>query len=172
MATVQWVGGSSDPNNDIKLGQIGQWWSALNGHKVSWKQRQLPPSGQPAGIVWDTDEQFDEVFAIQSPSLRGLTLYWFKPGSDSERNLTVAALTLDPELQELTIYPASGRDYLIRVASFQVIYQGLTLQNPEVAASVRPSGEAILLLRDEGQKLEVQVNLSPDRLQSLRAQLR
>ncbi|MFQ3679772.1 MAG: hypothetical protein SNJ60_04610 [Pseudanabaenaceae cyanobacterium] len=172
MATVQWVGGSNDPDSEQKLSQIGQWWSALNGQKVSWKQRQLPPSGQPSGIVWDTDEQFDEVFALQSPSLRGLTLYWYKPGSDSERSLTVAALTLDPELQQLTIYPASGRNYLIRVTSFQVVYQGLTLQNPEVAASVRPSGEAILLLRDEGQKLEVQVNLSPERLRVLRDQLR
>ncbi|MGQ9865413.1 MAG: hypothetical protein ACUVSQ_03895 [Pseudanabaenaceae cyanobacterium] len=172
MATVQWVGGSNDPDSERKLTQIGQWWAALDGQKVSWKQRQLPPSGQSTGIVWDTTEQFDEVFALQSPSLRGLTLYWYKPGSDSERNLTVAALTLDPELQQLTIYPASGRDYLIRVTSFQVVYQEITLQNPEVAASVRPSGEAILLLRDEGQKLEVQVNLSPERLQALQNQLR
>ncbi len=172
MATVQWVSGSNDPDSELKLAQIGRWWTALDGQKVSWKQRPLPPSGQPAGIVWDNNEPFDEVFALQNPSLRGLTLYWYKPGSESERNLTVAALTLDPEWQQLTIYPASGRDYLIRVTSLQVVYQGLTLQNPEVAASVRPSGEAILLLRDESQKLEVQVNLSPARLQVLREQLR
>jgi hypothetical protein len=158
---INWALGSSEPDNEANLAQIGQWWSGLVGQEIIWKQRAIPENGDASTINWDTKEQFDETFTIQSPSLRGITLYWHKPTSEEERNITVGQVLLDLYNQQLDLLPASGKNYQVRIILPRVVYQTYKLNNPQLASTTLTNGDKVLLLRDEGQRIEVQITLNP-----------
>lgn len=144
---INWALGSSEPDNETNLAQIGQWWSGLAGQEIIWKQRAIPENGDASTINWDAKEQFDETFAIQSPSLRGITLYWHKPTSEEERNITVGQVLLDLYNQQLDLLPASGKNYQVRIILPKVIYQTYKLNNPQLASTTLTNGDKVLLLR-------------------------
>ncbi|MDX1976496.1 MAG: hypothetical protein SFT94_02385 [Pseudanabaenaceae cyanobacterium bins.68] len=170
---ITWTSGN--PDDEANLAQISTWWRSLASQPILWKQRPLPSSGIAAEINWDTDEQFDEEFAPESTDLRGITLYWRKLSPDSlvstpdqERNLTPYSLTLDTFRQHLYISPSSGRSYQIRVSLPQVTYQTISLNQAQISSLFKANGDAVLLLRDPSQKLEIKLTLSlSDRLDLL-----
>ena len=172
MRTI-WQQGSTNPENASSFATISQWWAGLNGKEVTWRQRLIPPSGDINDLNWDP-QRFDETFVIQSPEVRGITLYWHKPDTQpdakSERNTTVHKLELDHLQQTLYIYPQSQRDLVIRVALPQVVYQQVKMQNP-VWTVTTSGGQSVLTLRDESQRLEIQVALDQNNLNHLKQQL-
>lgn len=168
---INWALGSSDPENETNLTEISQWWAGLAGQEIIWKQRAMPENGDTSTIDWTNKEQFDEAFSIESPSLRGITLYWRKPGSPEERNITVGQLLLDRYNQQLDLLPASGKSYQIRITLPKVVYQTVKLNNPQFASSTLSSGDKVLLLRDESQRIEVQITLNPANLELIKLKL-
>ncbi len=167
---ITWTLGNSTPDAEANLAQIAQWWSSLAGQQVVWQQRPIPPSGNNEEINWGT-QQPDESFVIQTPELRGITLYWRKIGSDEERNITAGQLSLDLFNQRLDLLPASGRSYQLRVTLPKIVYQTIKLDNPQWASSTQPNGDKILLLRDDAQRLEVQINVSASNLEVVKQKL-
>ena len=98
--------------------------------------------------------------------MRGITLYWQKPDAKEERNTTPYKLELDLLQQALYIYPQSQRAVVIRVALPQVVYQTVKITQPELTL-LRSGEQAVLIVRDEAQRLEIQVSLSPEKLAEL-----
>lgn len=167
---ITWTLGNSTPNAEANLAQIAKWWSSLAGQQVAWQQRSIPASGSNDDINWDT-QQPDESFVIQNPELRGITLYWQKVGVDEERNITAGQLSLDLFNQRLDLLPASGRSYQLRVTLPKIVYQTIKLDNPQWASSSQPNGDKILLLRDDNQRLEVQISVSASNIEIVRQKL-
>lgn len=161
-----WQQGGSAANNAENFAAIGQWWSSLNGQTVTWRQRIIPETGKVQDLNWDP-QRFDEEFAIASPTLRGITLYWHKPGTTEERNTTPHQLELDHLQQALYIYPQSQPNLVIRIALPQIVYQTVKITQPQLAIE-KTGDRAVLIVRDETQRLEIQVNLSPEQLTNLR----
>ena len=158
---IVWQQGSSNPDKVANFNTISQWWGSLNRKEVAWAQRLIPDDNNIDQIDWQT-QRFDEKFVIQTPEIRGITLYWYKLGNNDERNLTAKKLELDLTKEQLFIYPASQAQVVIRVAIPQVKYQVVDLNNPQIAAN--SGGEnCLLLLRDSQQKVEVKLNLSPEK---------
>jgi hypothetical protein len=160
MTQIRWNAGASDPEAETKLASIAEWWANLAGQEILWQQREIPEAGQPD---WQM-QKLDEKFFIQSPQLRGVTLYWRKPdqpADQDDRNLTVGSLELDLLSQTLTCTPASGRQYLVRITSPQVVYRQIKLNNPQAGIVKTASGGAVMLFQDKEQALEVQVTLDP-----------
>jgi hypothetical protein len=174
-STITWKSGDSNPDlnpdNEANLAQIANWWSTLLGQRIVWKQRPIPTSGNTSDISWEAAEQFDETFLLQNPELKGITLYWGKPDAAEVRNLTPKCLELDLYNQHLYIDPASGKNYQIRVSLPQIVYQNLSLNNPQITSMTKPNGEVVLLLRDQGQRLEIKVDLNQDNVNLLRQKL-
>lgn len=164
-----WQQGSPDPENASRFATISQWWADLNGKEITWRQRLIPPSGEVADFNWEA-QRFDEVFAIDSPQIRGITLYWRKPDAKDERSTTPHKLELDQLQQWLYIYPQSQREVVIRVGLPQVVYQKVKINNPEWAVTTTTGGSS-LILRDPAKRLEIQVNLSAENLAQLKQQL-
>lgn len=160
-----WQQDSNNPDNQSELAAIQQWWATLAGQEVGWRQRLIPDNGDIRNINWDL-QRFDEVFLITQPQLRGLTLYWHKPGVDGERSITAHKLELDTLTQQLYIYPQTQRGVIIRVGLPEIQYQTLELKNPEIALS-----RNLILIRDKSQKVEIKIPLSSDNLGRLRKQL-
>ena len=169
MALIVWQFGSSNPENAGNFATISQWWAGLNGKEVHWRQRLLPPTGSASDLDWEP-QRFDEAFVIAAPEIRGITLYYQKPGAQGDRNTTPQKLELDTLRQQLYVFPQSQKDLAIRVGLPQVTYQKVKLTNPQAAVEAIASG-TILTLRDESQLLEVQVQLSPETLAQLKQQL-
>jgi hypothetical protein len=161
-----WQQGSNNPENASHFDTIRQWWMRLNGKEVTWRQRLLPPSGQVAEITWEP-QRFDEVFLLRNPEVRGITLYWRKPNSEDERNATVHKLELDHLRQQLYIFPQSQRTVVIQIGLPQVVYQQVTLQQPKCWVQSSETSRT-LVLRDEAQRLEIQVLLDAELLAHLR----
>ncbi|MBW4468391.1 MAG: hypothetical protein KME07_23440 [Pegethrix bostrychoides GSE-TBD4-15B] len=169
MQTAIWQQENADPRNVQYFAEISQWWTSLNGQEITWRQRLLPETGAVADLNWEP-QRFDETFVVTQPQVRGITLYWQKPDAKEERNTTPYRLELDKLRQTLYIYPQSQRGVVIRVALPQVVYQQVKISQPQL--SVLRSGEqAILVLRDEPQRLEIQVSLSPEQLAELKQKL-
>lgn len=166
---VVWQQGSSEPNNAENFANIQQWWTSLSGKEVTWRQRLLPESGDVSELNWEP-QRFDEAFAIVTPQIRGITLYWHKPDAKDERNTTPYKLELDQLQQQLLIYPQSQRNLVIRVALPQVVYQQVKIKQPQLAVT-QAAGQSVLIVRDEAQRLEIQVSLSPEKLAELKQQL-
>ncbi|GAB4381917.1 MAG: hypothetical protein Kow00121_41370 [Elainellaceae cyanobacterium] len=164
-----WQQGSPNPDNADNFAMIRQWWANLAGKEITWRQRLIPPSGDVSDQNWEP-QRFDETFAIASPDIRGITLYWRKPGSADERNATPHKLELDHLKQQLYIYPQSQREVVIRVGLPQIVYQQVKLDNPQWAVS-QSGDRSLLIARDESQKLEIQLSLSPENLAQLKQQL-
>lgn len=157
-----WQQNSYNLENAEKLAQISAWWASLNGKKVHWQQRLIPKNGAVSEINWEP-QQFDEQFAIATCQIRGITLYWQKPGASAERSITPVKLELDSLHQMLTIYPQSQGDLVMRVTLPEVKYQMLELSDPDISV-----GKRVILLRDKQQEVEVKITLSPDRLARLK----
>ncbi|MBF2000698.1 MAG: hypothetical protein IGS38_08265 [Synechococcales cyanobacterium M58_A2018_015] len=164
-----WQQGSSDPTMADTFATLSQWWASLNGKEITWQQRILPETGTAADLNWEP-QRFDETFSIGSPEVRGITLYWRKPDSPDERSITVHKLELDPFQQHLYVYPQSQRNVVIRVGLPQVVYQQVKLTDPQFALT-ETGGQSMLTIRDEKQRLELQISLSPETLGQLRQQL-
>lgn len=164
-----WQQGSTDPDNASNFAAIGQWWADLNGKEVTWRQRLIPPTGNVSDLNWEP-QRFDEVFAIGLPQIRGITLYWRKLDAKDERNVTPHKLELDRLQQWLYVYPQSQQEVVIRVGLPQVVYQKVKIDNPQWTVTTA-EGRSSLILRDEVQRLEIQVNLSSENLAQLKQQL-
>lgn len=157
-----WQQNSYNPENAEKLAAIKEWWASLNGQKVHWQQRLIPKNGAVSEINWEP-QQFDEQFVISGCQMRGITLYWQKPGADSDRSITPVKLELDSLPQILTIYPQSQGDLVVRVTLPEIKYQMLELSDPDIAV-----GKRVILLRDQQLEVEVKITLSPDKLAKLK----
>ena len=166
MTTIIWQYGSSNPENATAVETIRQWWAGLSGEAVNWQQRLLPEDGDLSRVNWET-QKFDEVFEITNPQLRGMTLYWYKPDSDQERNLTPSKLELDRLRQQLYIFPQSQPGVVVRVEFPKVQYQMIELNNPDIAVSQT----GVMLLRDNQNLIEVKVKLTPESLANLKSNL-
>lgn len=162
---IIWQQDSSNPDNTENFAAIIQWWESLQGQEIAWQQRLIPASGNLDEINWEP-QRFDEKFALQMPQIRGITLYWQKPDSDGERNITVSKLELKTARQQLYIYPQSQPQMVIRVGTPEIIYQTIELQDPQIAGT--SAGEnCLLLLRDPQQQLEIKLTLSRQSLGKL-----
>ncbi|HEY9652816.1 MAG TPA: hypothetical protein V6C95_19320, partial [Coleofasciculaceae cyanobacterium] len=111
-----------------------------------------------------------EAFKIQSPQIRGITLYWRKPDTDKERSTTPRKLELDESSQQLYIYPQSQPELVIRVGLPEIVYQKIAIKNPRWQGT-RAGENYILTLRDNQQQLDIQLTLTPDNLTQLKEQL-
>jgi hypothetical protein len=166
---VVWQQDSSNPTSANDFATISQWWSSLNGKEITWRQRLIPEIGTVAELDWEP-QRFDETFQIVTPNVRGITLYWHKPDSKDERNTTPYKLELDQLQQQLFIYPQTQRGVVIRVALPQIVYQQVKIKQPQLAVT-QSGGQSTLVVRDEAQRLEIQISLSPEKLAELKQQL-
>jgi hypothetical protein len=164
-----WQFGSSDPENANHLAAIQQWWASLNGQEILWQQRLVTPSEAAADLNWEL-QRFDEKFIVTKPEIRGITLYWFKFNDPQERNATADKLEFDALKQQLYIYPQSQKEVVIRIEIPKLVFQTLTLSNPDW--SYQHIGDSrTLTMRDAAQALEVNVQLSAENLKQLLQQL-
>ena len=168
-SSIIWNAGGNNPENPSHLDEIRRWWQQLRDRKVFWQQRLSPADGSPQELDWQP-QRFDEVFAIQNPDLRGITLYWHKPDAAEERNITPAKLELDRLASCLYVYPQSQSQVVLRIGLPQVRYESIELSAAEFS-SVADGDIPVLIIRDPQQKIEVKVKLSGDRLARLRQQL-
>lgn len=166
---ITWQFGSNDPENGDYLEVVRQWWATLGDREISWQQRLLPASGNPEEADWQT-ARFDEVFAIVGPQLRGITLYWRKPGDSQEHNITARKLELDRFHSSLYIYSQSQQQVVLRVALKQVVYQTVKLTHPQFT-SFTDGNNRVLRFRDEAQQIDVNIILSPEEVVNFQQQL-
>jgi hypothetical protein len=117
-----WQPNSDNPDNGANFATIQQWWASLNDQKIAWRQRLIPESGNISELDWEP-QRFDEVFKLQTPQIRGITLYWNKPDSDRERSTTPRKLEFDSHTQQLYIYPQSQKELVIRVGVPEIVYR-------------------------------------------------
>lgn len=166
---ILWQQNSDNPENGNNFATIQQWWTSLNDKKIAWRQRLVPQTGDISELDWEP-LRFDEVFKVQTPQIRGITLYWRKPDTEQERSTTPRKLELDTDTQQLYIYPQSQKELVIRVGIPEIVYQKIELTNPQWQGT--NAGENyILTLRDKQQQLEVKLTLSADNLAQLKEQL-
>ncbi len=158
-STITWTLGNTDPDAEANLARIAQWWSALAGQEIIWQQRPVAENIDRSAIDW-SKQALDETFTIHTPTLRGITLYWYKPDSPDERNISVSHIQLDLHNQQLDILPSSGKNYQLRITLPKIVYQKIQITDPQFGSLIQPNGDAVLLLRDESQRLEVQIDLS------------
>lgn len=166
---IVWQQDSTDSRNLENFNTISQWWASLNGKAIAWRQRLIPETGNAADLDWEP-QRFDELFQIATPEIRGITLYWYKPDSKDERNTTPYKLELDQLKQQLYVYPQSQRGVVMRVALPQVIYQQVKITQPQLTIA-QAAGQSVLMVKDETQRLEIQVSLSPEQVAELKRQL-
>ena len=164
-----WQQNSDNPENGSNFATIQQWWASLNAQKIAWRQRLIPATGDVSQLDWEP-QRFDEVFKLQMPQIRGITLYWRKADSEQERSTTPRKLELDTNTQQLYIYPQSQKELVIRVGIPEIVYQKIEIANPQWQGTT--AGENyILTLRDQKQQLEVKLTLTPENLAQLKEQL-
>ena len=166
---IIWQQNSSNPDNADNLATIGQWWANLNGKNIDWRQRLIPASDNLDEIDWEP-QKFDDKFVIKGSEVRGITLYWQKPDSEQERNLTPYKIQLDISAQKLYIYPQTQQQVVICVGTSEIIYQTIELEDPLIVGT-SVEGKCILLLRDRQQQLQVKVILGSQSLAQLRESL-
>lgn len=162
---VTWQQNSSNSDNADNLAAIAQWWHDLHGKEISWQQRLISSTDNAEEINWEA-QKFDEKFLIQTPQLRGITVYWHKGNAQDERNITARKLELDRVTQNLYIYPQSQEQVVICISLPQVVYQTIELSNPQIIGKA-VGDNYLLLLRDTEQKLDVTVSLNSQKLEEL-----
>ncbi len=168
-AKITWQQGSDNPDNGNNFATIKQWWESLNDKKIAWRQRLIPQSGNVSELNWEP-QRFDEVFKLQLPQIRGITLYWRKPDTDRELSTTPRKLELESDRQQLYIYPQSQKELVIRVGVPEIIYRKIEINNPQWQGT--SVGENyILTLRDNLQQLEIKLTLNTENLAQLKEQL-
>ncbi len=164
-----WQYGSSDPDNGNTFATISQWITNLNGKDITWRQRLVSPAIPAAELDWEL-QRFDEQYVVIQPEMRGITLYWRKPDNNQERSLTVQKLELDTLRQQLYLYPQAQPDVVIRIGLPQVVYQKLSLKNPDWQLVTAGTSYA-LIAKDAAQQVEVQILMTAENLQVLQQQL-
>jgi hypothetical protein len=164
-----WQQGSPDASNADQFAAIQHWWASLSGKEICWQQRLIPENGDLTQINWEL-QRFDETFVLTSPEIRGITLYWRKADSPDEHNTTPSKLELNGLQQQLYVYPQSQKNLVIRVALPQVAYQAVKINQPQIALT-QIAGQTTLIVRDETQRLEIQVALTSEKLAELKQQL-
>ncbi|NJK56679.1 MAG: hypothetical protein HC939_12095 [Pleurocapsa sp. SU_5_0] len=165
-----WQQNSSQSDNGDNLKAIANWWSGLAGKEVTWQQRLIPTSGNLEELDWQP-QKFDEKLILETPQVRGITLYWRNNKGVDERNITPSKLSLNTSQQRLYVFPQSQSQVVISVTLPVTIYQKINLVNPQLAATIK-NGQGIILLRDETEKLEVKVALSQSQINQLLDQLK
>jgi hypothetical protein len=166
---ILWQQNSNNPENGNNFAIIQQWWASLNGRKITWRQRIIPQSGDVSEIDWEP-QRFDEEFLLQSPQIRGITVFWQKADAQQERSTTPRKLELDINTQQLYIYPQSQKELVFRVGIPEIVYQKIAIKNPEWKMTT-VGDNCILTLRDKQQQLEINLLLTPDNLLQLKEQL-
>ena len=166
---VTWQLNSEDIENANNLAKIKKLWATLKDRKIAWRQRIIPESGDVSNIDWEP-QRFDEIFQLQTPEIRGITLYWRKADSEQERSTTPHKLELDTHSLQLYIYPQSQKNLVIRVGIPETIYQKIAINNPQWE-STSTGANHLLILRDKQQQIEVTLSLSPDNITQLKEQL-
>ena len=161
---IIWQKHSNNPNNQESFEEIAQWWSQLAGTEITWQQRLVPPSSEVEDLDWQP-QKFDEKFILETPQVKGITLYWRNKGIE-ERNIAPSKLQLNLAKQKLYIFPQSQSQVVISVSIPVAVYQKLSLSNPQLAATIK-GDRGIILLRDETEKLEVKVTLSQAQITQL-----
>ncbi|NEP13058.1 MAG: hypothetical protein F6K14_23205 [Symploca sp. SIO2C1] len=162
---IIWQQNSDNPENGSNFATIQQWWANLNNQQIAWRQRLIPQVGNVREIDWEA-QRFDEEFKLQSPQIRGITLYWYKPETEQERSTTPYKLELDTQHQQLYLYPQSQPELVIRVGIPQIVYQKIEITNPQCVGT-KVGENYVLLLRDKQQQLEVKLTLSPSHFEQL-----
>ena len=165
-----WQQNSSNPDNADNLKAIARWWSNLAGKEVVWQQRLISANQNPQNIDWQP-QKFDEKLLLQTPQLKGITLYWHSNKVGDERNITPSKLQLNTTRQRLYVFPQSQSQVVISVSLPEIVYQKLNLSDPQIAATVK-NNQGVILLRDEAQKLEITITLSDRQLNQWRNLLR
>ena len=160
-----WQQNSNDINNADNLKAIAGWWSSLAGKEVVWQQRLISGSQDLQDIDWQP-QKFDEKLILQTPQLKGITLYWRSDKVKDERNITPNKLQLNTAQQRLYIFPQSQSQVVISISLPEIVYQKLDLSDPQIAATVK-NNQGVVLLRDEGQKLEIKLTLSQGKINQL-----
>ncbi|MBD1896105.1 hypothetical protein [Coleofasciculus sp. FACHB-129] len=168
---IVWEQGSNNPDNTNNFATIREWWASLIDNKITWRQRIIPQTGDATELDWEP-QRFDEVFEIQIPEIRGITLYWRKINEERERSTTPTKLELDTLRQQLYIYPQSQKELVIRVGIPETIYQKIEFKSPQLQFAAKEGENHILTLRDTQQQLEVKAILSPENLRQLIDQLK
>ncbi len=166
---ILWQQNSDNPENGNNFATIQQWWTSLNDKKIAWRQRIIPETGNVSELDWEP-QRFDEVFKLQTPQIRGITLYWRKPDANQERSTTPRKLELDSDRQQLYIYPQSQKELVIRVGIPEIVYQKIAIANPQWQGT-KAGENYILTLRDQQQQLEIKLTLTPANLAQLKQQL-
>ncbi len=166
MPLITWQSGNNNPDQAKNFETIRQWWCSLNGKEIALRQRILPENGNVRELDWEP-QRFDETFAIGNPDVRGITLYWQKPGMPDERNTTVRQLQLDPKRQQLYIYPKSQPSLVIQMKLAALKYQTLTLKEAEILVEDNQT----LIFRDTTRLVEIKIKLNPQMISSLKEQL-
>lgn len=164
-SSITWQQDSDNPDNGKNLSLISQWWEQLNLQEISWQQRIIPSSGEINEIDWSS-QGFDEKLTLQTPKIRGITLYWSKSSLKDEQSTTPRQLTLDMTRGDLYIYPQSQPQLVIRVNKPQIIYQTIEVKDPLIVGNT-VGDNYILLLRDKQQQLQIKITLTKNSLNQL-----
>ncbi|PSB10278.1 hypothetical protein C7B62_10190 [Pleurocapsa sp. CCALA 161] len=160
-----WQQNSNQSDNGDNLKAIANWWSGLAGKEVAWQQRLIPTSGNLEELDWQL-QKFDDKLVLETPQVRGITLYWRNNQGADERNITPSKLSLNTSKQRLYVFPQSQSQVVISVSLPVTVYQKINLVNPQLAATIK-NGQGIILLRDETEKLEIKVALSQSQINQL-----
>jgi hypothetical protein len=158
-----------DNYNVTNLQFIGEWWSNLGQQKVKIAQRLIPDTGNINDIDWKT-QKFDEEFILESPQIRGITIYGKKQGNDKEFGYTPRKLELDIDNQELDIYLQSQSNTLIRFSVATIVYQTLPLGDVEIVSN-SDSKNHLILVRNKERRVEITFTLNPNQQLYLLSQL-
>jgi hypothetical protein len=170
--TITWQAEVRSPENTKNLGLIANWWQSLDTKNIAWKQRLIAKDGQ---ADWNP-QKFDESFFCVKPTLRGFTLYWIKLGDDTEKNITLAKMELDPTRQQLLVYPETQPTVVISIEGPGAYQRLLHLTNPTWSGEAgRDAAGTItgfhLVMQDAANLAEIQVDLDGNSLNSLKTLL-
>lgn len=166
---ITWQTKTENPDNLTNLQLISQWWTNLGSKPVKLAQRLIPDSGNLDDINWET-QRFDEEFTLDSPQLRGITLYGKKQGEEKEFGYTPHKIELDADFQQLDIYLQSQSNLIIRFTTNTIQYPTISLSEVEIVSN--PSAKNhVILLRNHEQKIDVTFSLNPNQQLYLLSQL-
>ncbi|BAQ59782.1 hypothetical protein GM3708_187 [Geminocystis sp. NIES-3708] len=158
-----------DNYNVTNLQFISEWWSNLGQQKVKIAQRLIPETGNLNDIDWKS-QRFDEEFILESPQIRGITVYGKKQNDEKEFGYTPQKLELDINNQELDIYLQSQSNTLIRFSVAKIVYQTFSLGEVEIVSN-SDSKNHLILVRNKEKKVEITFTLNPNQQLYLLSQL-
>ena len=159
MESIVWEFAASNANNAKNLAIIQQWWQQLKGKTITWQQR-IQDNSSLTDLDWET-QRFDEKFVIQTPELKGITVFWSKP-DHPVRDITATRLELVPRQEALYLVPKSQSNVVIRVRIPQVKYDVIHVNVTDLLKV-----NQVLVLRDRTQLIEIRATLTPEQLKQL-----